>query len=343
MHNFNKNINPGIIMAKLKKAVVGKDLLRRISKINREIKDGRFPNKERLARSLEVSTKTIQRDIEYMKFEHNAPIEFDKQRKGFFYADDGFNLNPLTVDASDFLAVAVTEKVLEQYKNTPYSKYFKNFYKKIENIFEGKLSVDINDIDKILSFYVGPVRYVSEEVMNVCERALRETIRCRMTYLTGYSGAVSDRQIDIYHLKNFNGNWYIIGYCHTAKKVKVFAVSRIKEIKLTNQYFNVPEDFSIEKYFENSFGIFESDKIYNVKLKIMNESVRYVKEKKGHSSEKITDQKDGSIILEYKVNNLTEITFLVLSLGKDCEVISPKELREQVLEELKGAVRNYRV
>ncbi|MFA5010532.1 MAG: WYL domain-containing protein [Ignavibacteria bacterium] len=329
-------------MAKQNKTLVGKELLARIAVINREIKAGRFPNKERLARSLSVSTKTIQRDIEYMKFEHNAPIEFDKLRRGFYYTDDRFNLNPLTVDASDFLAVAVTEKVLEQYKNTPYSKYFKNFYRKIENIFEGKLSVNINDIDKILSFYVGPVRYVSEEVMNVCERGLRENIRCKMTYMTGYSGAVSERLIDIYHLKNFNGNWYLIGYCHKAKKIKVFALSRIKEIKLTNQYFDVPDDFSIERYFENSFGIFESDKLYNVKLKIMNESVRYVKEKKGHISEKITEQKDGSIILEYKVNNLTDLSFFVLSLGRDCEVISPKEFREDMIKELKEALKNYK-
>ncbi len=134
----------------------------------------------------------------------------------------------------------------------------------------------------------------------------------------------------------------MIGDCHKAKKIKVFALSRIKEIKLTNQYFDVPDDFSIDKYFENSFGIFESDKLYNVKLKIMNESVRYVKEKKGHSSEKITDQKDGSIILEYKVNNLTELSFFVLSLGRDCEVISPKEFREEMINELTAALKNYK-
>jgi len=329
-------------MSKKENTTVSKSLLKRIAVIDREIGEGRFPNKDRLAKHLGVSEKTIQRDIEFMKFEYDAPIEFDKKHLGFFYTDQNFRMNPLTVDASDFLAVAVTEKVLEQYKNTPYAKYFKNFYKKIANIYEGKLSVNIADIDNILSFYIGPVRYVSEDVMNTTERALRENIRCKMTYITGYTGAVSERLIDIYHLKNYNGNWYIIGYCYKAKKIKVFALSRIKEIKLTNQHFNVPDDFSIEKYFANSFGIFESDKLYDVKLKIMNESVRYIKEKKGHSSEKITDQIDGSIILEYRVNNLTELFFFVLSLGRNCEVIAPKELREQVIDELKGALKNYK-
>lgn len=325
-----------------KKTLVSKDLLKRIAVIDREIGSKRYPNKERLAKHFSVSTKTIQRDLEFMKFQYSAPIEFDKQHRGFYYDDASFRMNPLAVDASDFLAIAVTEKVLEQYKNTPYVGYFKNFYNKISNIYEGQLSVDIADLDKILSFYIGPVRYVSEEVMHTTERALREFIRCKMTYTTGYSGNVSERLIDIYHIKNYHGEWYLIGYCHKAKKVKVFALSRIKEIRHTNQHFTVPDSFSIEKYFEGSFGLFESSKSYNVKLRIMNDSVRYIKEKKRHSSEILTDQKDGSVILEYKVNDLTELIFWALSLGKDCEVIQPKEFRDHVIDELKEALKLYK-
>lgn len=328
-------------MTKQKNTTVSKSLLKRIAVIDREIGQKRFPNKERLAKHLDVSEKTIQRDIEFMKFEYDAPIQFDKKHLGFYFTDVRYRMNPLDVDASDFLAIAVTEKVLEQYKNSPYSKYFKSFYKKIANIYEGKLSVNIADIDKILSFYIGPVRYVSEEVMEITERGLRENIRCKMIYATGWSGTVSERQIDVYHMKNHYGDWYIIGHCHKANQVKVFAMSRIKEIKLTNQHFDVPDTFNVENYFADSFGIFESKKIYNVKMKIMNDSVRYIKEKKRHSSEKIIEQKDGSVILEYKVNDLTELFMWALSLGKDCEVMQPKELREQIINEINSTLKNY--
>ena len=277
-----------------------------------------------------------------MRFEYGAPVEFDKQRLGFYYTDPDFRLNPLKIDRSDFLAIAVTEKVLEQYKNTPYAKYFKNFYEKISNLFDGKITVDVKDIDRILSFHVGPARKVDEKIMQTVERALRECIRANMTYLTGYTGAVSERKIDIYHLKNHLGDWYVIGHDYKRNKIKIFAVSRIKGITLTNQRFDVPESFDINKYFEDSFGIFESSKIYNVKLKIMNESARYISEKQWHKSQKITNQKDGSIIVEYKINNLTDMFFWVLSLGRDCEVMQPKEFREEVKRELRVAVKNYK-
>jgi len=178
--------------------------------------------------------------------------------------------------------------------------------------------------------------------MDKITTAVRESRRIWVKYLTGHSGELTEREIDIYHIKNHHGDWYIIGYCHKAKMVKVFAVSRIKEIKLTNRYFVIPTDFSIENYFKDSFGIFESKNIYNVKLKIMNESVRYVKEKEWHKSQKITESKDGSILLEFRVNNLTEILMWILGMGKDCKVIQPKLLKEEVLKELKSAVNNYK-
>ncbi len=329
-------------MAKSKKTLVSKLLLKRIAIIDREIGQKRYPNKERLADRLGVSTKTIQRDIDFLKSEYQAPIEFNKQRLGFYYTNSDFRMNPLNIDASDFLALAVTDKVLKQYKDTPYAKYFDNFYEKLSYIFDGKLSIDIKDLDNILSFYVGPVRKIKEGVMDNVERALKNNIRVNIFYRTGYSGTESERLIDIYHLKNHNGDWYMIGYCHKANQVKVFALSRIIKIKLTNQHYIVPDGFSIDIYFADSFGMFESKNIYKVKLKVMNESVRYITEREWHKSQKITYLKNGSIILEFTVNNYTEILFWALSMGSDCEVLQPKELRNIMISELSKALNNYK-
>jgi len=135
----------------------------------------------------------------------------------------------------------------------------------------------------------------------------------------------------------------MVGYCHLSKEIKVFAVSRIQEIKLTNRYYEIPPDFNIKEYFKGSFGIYESKEMYDIKLHITGDSVGYVKEKQWHESQKITDRKDGSMILEFKVNNLTEVTFWILALGKDCKVLKPTELRKNVIEELKQAILNYNI
>jgi predicted DNA-binding transcriptional regulator YafY len=329
-------------MANVQKSTIHKALLKRLTTIDREIGEKRFPNKERLANKLQISTKTIQRDIDFMKFEYDAPIEFDKHRKGFYYSDDKFRLNPIKIDSSDLLALAVTEKVLEQYKSSPYAKYFKKFYEKLSYLFDEKISIDARDLDRIMSFQIGPVRNVNENVMDKITIALRESRQIWIKYRTGHSGVVSGREIDTYHLRNHQGDWYIIAYCHKAKEIKIFAVSRILEIKLTNRHFDIPADFNIDNYFKYSFGIFESKEIYDVKLKIMNESARYIKERQWIKSQRIAELKDGSIILEFRVNNLTEIMKWVLAMGKDCKVIEPKELKKVIINQLKETLNNYK-
>jgi len=319
-----------------------REQIKRVAVIDKEVGEKRYPNKERLADRLGVSSKTIQRDLDFMRFQYEAPIEYDPARGGFYYSDPDFRLNPLKIDASEFLALAVTEKVLAQYKDSPYAKYFKNFYNKISNLFDGKLSIDAKVLDKILSFSVGPARPVDKNVMSAVEKGLKGYRILHVKYITGYTKKESEREIDAYHMKNHLGDWYLIGYCHLAKEIRIFALSRIKEIRLTQRHFDVPDSFNINEYFKDSFGIFESDKIYNVKLKVMNETVGYISEREWHKSQKITQQKDGSILIEFKVNNLTEILFWVLSMGKDCEVLQPKELRDAVKNELKEAMKNYK-
>ena len=51
-------------------------LWRRLQTIHHEIKEGRHPNTSSLAAELSVSTKTVQRDIDYLRDELEAPIEF---------------------------------------------------------------------------------------------------------------------------------------------------------------------------------------------------------------------------------------------------------------------------
>ena len=328
-------------MGKNLKVTVNKALLKRLATIDREISGKRFPNKIILARLLDVSSKTIQRDIDFMKYEYDSPIEFDNIRKGYYYTDNKFRLSPLSIDASDFLAIAVTEKVLEQYKDSPYAKHFRKFYEKLSYLFDSKITISAKDLDNIISFQIGPVRKVDEKTMEKLNIALKNNRRIKIKYFTAYSGISKEREIDPYHITNHQGDWYVIAYCHLAKEIKVFAISRIQEIKLTNHYYEIPSDFNIKEYFKGSFGIYESKEVYDIKLLITGDSMRYVKEKLWHESQKIIEQKEGSIIMEMKVNNLTEIMFWILSLGKDCKVLEPNKLKDAIISEIKGMIENY--
>ena len=61
--------------------------LERIMAIDRSIRDEEFPNADRLGEMLEVSRRVIFNDRDFMINRLGAPIEFDRQHGGWFYAD----------------------------------------------------------------------------------------------------------------------------------------------------------------------------------------------------------------------------------------------------------------
>ena len=56
-------------------------------RIHGQLKAGDFPNCRKISDELEVSSKTIQRDIDFMRDRLGLPIEYDPLRFGFHYTE----------------------------------------------------------------------------------------------------------------------------------------------------------------------------------------------------------------------------------------------------------------
>ena len=62
--------------------------LERMLRIHQEIQAGKYPNASTLAGELEVSTKSIHRDLEFMRDRLQMPLEYDGQRFGYYYTQE---------------------------------------------------------------------------------------------------------------------------------------------------------------------------------------------------------------------------------------------------------------
>src|SRR4249920_1352969 len=58
----------------------------RMLRIHDMLSGGRYPNCSGLAREFEVSAKTVQRDVDFMRDQLVLPIEYDRRRHGFAYS-----------------------------------------------------------------------------------------------------------------------------------------------------------------------------------------------------------------------------------------------------------------
>lgn len=320
---------------------LSKSLLKRLIFIDNELRKGSYPNKKILSEKYQISEKTIQRDIDFLKNEYEAPIEYDYKRKGYHYYRE-FTLNPLKLDEGDFFMLAITEKVLRQYRYSPFRSHIEKFYEKIKTLFNDEISIYNDELIEVMSFDIGPTREVNKEYFDKLEKAIREKLIVEIKYHTLHSDIYSTRKIDPYHLKNYKGDWYLIAYCHKKNDIRIFALSRIKDLKLMDYNFKINESFNIDDIMKSSFGIYFDKRKWKIKIKFSSYQSRWIKEKVWHKSQKIRENKDGSIILSMTLNNIEEIKRWIMQYGKEAVVLSPKQLRDEIIREFSGGLKQYK-
>ena len=81
--------------------------------IYERLKTQRRPNCSVLAEALEVSPKTIQRDIDFMRYQLDLPIEYDQVQHGFFFNGQVAQFPSIHITEAELIALLVARKALE--------------------------------------------------------------------------------------------------------------------------------------------------------------------------------------------------------------------------------------
>src|SRR3989442_6951967 len=69
----------------------------------------------------------------------------------------------------------------------------------------------------------------------------------------------TERAVDPYHITYYAGGLYRVGYCHLRKAVRIFAVERIRGMRLLKERYEIPADFDAVAYLNNAWGIVRGD------------------------------------------------------------------------------------
>lgn len=80
--------------------------LTRLARIHKEIASNDFPSIGTLAEILEVTERTIIRGLVVLKNEMNAPIKFDRKKKGFYYVTNEWSLPLERISYDDLMSFA---------------------------------------------------------------------------------------------------------------------------------------------------------------------------------------------------------------------------------------------
>ena len=83
--------------------------LERMLKIHQELQSGDYPNATTLASALEVSEKSIHRDLEFMRDRLQLPIEYDGSRFGYHYTQEVNTFPTMQISEGELFALLVAD------------------------------------------------------------------------------------------------------------------------------------------------------------------------------------------------------------------------------------------
>lgn len=316
---------------------------RRLLFIDRKIREKTYPNCSSLAAEWEVSEKTIQRDIDYLRDELNAPVVYDQLKYGFYYKEANFSLPAISISESDLFSVCVAQTVLDQFRNTPIFGKLSSVFRKIRDSLPDKNAIDPAWMNERILVFPEPATNVNPDIWDTLAKALRDNRRLAIHHRSPLPepGISDERVVDPWFLVSYRGEWYLSAFCHRRKSIRTFAVSRIAAARILENTFRMPSGMNKKKMFGDQFGIVWKSKSFKVRIRFSPDVAPYIRERKWHPAQKIRDLRDGGLVIEFVTNHLNEVSDWVLSWGAGATVLAPDVLLNKVRSSLKDAIDKY--
>ncbi len=299
--------------------------------IHATLKEGGFPNCSSLARQLEVSTKTVHRDLEFMRDRLGLPIEFRSERNGYEYTEEVDAFPTLQITEGELFALLVAEKALQQYRGTPFEARLVGALKKLEQALPDAVSLNLAQWDEAITFHTTSEPVASTPpLLETLTRAAQKREQLRLTYRKPGARQEEERIVDPYQLANVNGDWYLFAFDHLRKDLRRFVPSRIQSAAPTGKTFDRPERFQLEKLLHDSFGVHSREGDFEVVVRFDESVADYIREKRWHPSQSLKELKDGGVEMHLRLGSLSEIERWILGWGGKARVMAPMELANRV-------------
>jgi proteasome accessory factor B len=313
--------------------------LERMLRIHQAVSSGRFPNASTLAAEIEVATKTIHRDIEFMRDRLGLPVEFDPRRNGYHYTEEVSAFPNIQITEGELFALLVAEKALQQYRGTNFERPLLSAIRKMEQSLPDTISLNLAEMEQTISFRTRAEPILNLEIFDALARAVSQRQQLELAYRKPGQRQTEKRLIDPYHLANINGEWFLFAHDHARQDVRTFVPARIQSVQPTGETFERPQKFSLEKRLRDSFGVHSGEGEYEVVIRFNARAADYIREKKWHESQRLRELKGGGVELRMKLSSLMEIERWILSWGGDAKVLKPRELVEAVKQSAKAILK----
>ena len=178
-----------------------------------------------------------------------------------------------------------------------------------------------------------------EEFLQTIIQGLKTKRRLHIVYQKfGYESG--EKLVAPLALKLFHQRWYMLS--HTGNHFATYSLDRMQEMKLTDETFEVPEDFSPEDYFAEYFGVTtDGTPLAHVVIRAYGITPNYIRTLPLHASQKEIQRTEEYTDFSYDIRPTYDFINELCSYHKGLEVLEPQDFREKIRDYLVETLSRY--
>ena len=294
---------------------------------------------EELARELQVSRRTIQRDLlDLQEDTYGVALTVESDRWALLPQGQPL-LSALHLTLAEATALLLAARLLQRASDEA-NPHVSAALAKLADILPERLGAHLQQLLVTRAGMESPA-FVSTFEALANSWAAQRTVHLR--YQPANAPDVLETDFDVYCLEPIAPSFaiYAIGLAHARGELRVFKLERVLSAELTEHCFQTDPSFDAEAYLLTGWGIMGGPGTQTVRLRLAPEAVGRLRESQFHPSQQTCDQPDGSCIVTFQVAHPIELAAFVRGWGPRAEVLEPAELRQLIAREARETARLY--
>lgn len=308
-------------------------------------------SRQELVRDFGVSSKTICRDIDALSGEF--PVAQEKRGREIFYKfADGFEFKLPSFSIEEVATLLLAQKSIAgigiSCKDSFYARHGDSVLRKIRQSLPVIIQKKLNALSEVYGSAQIPAKNFSEHIETL-DRLASCAVR-EKTVEVRYHGLTSDeekkRTLEPYavYFDPDGATLKLVAFDPDHRDLRVFSVDRISAVKELDKKFKRQKAFNLKDYLDKTcFNGIHGEPVI-VRLRAKGVTARIFRERKFHPSQKIIrrKQKRGNkaeeITIELRVARGRGLHRFILSYLPEIEVVSPKEIREEIEQIIRASL-----
>lgn len=311
----------------------------RIMQILTALRTGESYTVSDLSKIFGTSRRTVFRDLQELQA-IGVPFRYDVRTRSYI-VEPHFFLPPINLNLQEAMSLLLLAHKVGEQIQFPFKRSALLAALKIESKLPVKIRQYCNTALRNVSIKAYPQEKhgFSDRIFAQLLTAILRKLVTDIRYSLPHKQKIIAVNLNPYHLVYNDDTWYVLGKSSLQKGFHAFKLNRIKEINILDKRFIEDKKFNVSEHLDRAWSMIPEGRLYNIKLRFMPKVAHSVAEVRWHNTQRVIFEDDGSAIIEFYVDGLSEITWWILSYGDQVQVLAPKVLQRRIIEIAQNTVK----